>query len=241
MEIAALQINASSFEKIEHLTQGLKTDVLALPEVFEIGWYPEKFAVIDNGRTTNFLSNLAKKLNINIIGGSYITDGRNVCPVFNRNGEPVAQYDKMHLFRVDGEEKYIKPGKNPVMVELEGVKIGLTICYDIRFPEIYRAYAKAGADLFVNVAAWGAHKPVQWEVMTRSRAAENQIPLVALTQCGGQNLGHSRIIGRDGEILAEIKDDEGIIRAEIDFSKGTKFGILDDIQENYEVKYEKAC
>jgi predicted amidohydrolase len=238
MEIAALQMNAGGFEKVERLTQGLKADLLILPEVFAIGWFPEKFKS-DNGETVEFLSGLAKKLNTNIIGGSYIRDGYNTCPVLNRKGELVARYDKMHLFSVDGEEKYIKPGTNPVMVELEGLKIGLTICYDIRFPEIYRAYAKAGADLFVNVAAWGAHKPVQWDVMTRSRAAENQTYMVALTQCGGQNLGHSRIINYNGEIIAEITD-EGLMCAEIDFDDVQKFSTLNDIKENYEVIYEKS-
>lgn len=70
------------------------------------------------------------------------------------------------------------------MVDIEGIKTGLTICYDIRFPEIYRAYRKAGADLFINCAAWGLNKPVPWECMTRCRAVENQTFMVALTQSG---------------------------------------------------------
>ena len=70
------------------------------------------------------------------------------------------------------------------MVELDGVKIGLTICYDIRFPEIYREYRKQGADLLVNMAAWGAEKKIPWDSMTTSRAVENQAYFVALTQTG---------------------------------------------------------
>ncbi len=238
-------MSAGNFEKVERLTQGLKADFLVLPEVFELGWEIEKFNINDNGKTLSFLSGLAKKLDINIIGGSYITDGRNTCSVINRKGELVAQYDKMHLFRVDGEEKYITPGKNPVLVEIEGIKIGLSICYDIRFPELYRAYAAAGAesafsgaDLFVNVAAWADGKFAQWDAMTRSRAAENQTYMIAVNQCGKGYLGHSRMINYNGEIIAEIQD-EGIMQAEIDFDDIVKFGIQDDIQEKYEVVYEK--
>ena len=132
------------------------------------------------------------------------------------------------------------------MVNLDGMNIGLSICYDIRFPEIYRAYRKAGADLLVNVAAWGLHKPAPWEVMTRSRAAENQIYMVALTQSGyiendEWNIGHSRIIDYNGNVISEIKDQqEGLMCATIDlkdmYDFRKKCAILDDIRDIYEVE-----
>ena len=251
MEIAALQMHAklgdraANFEKTERLLEGVEADIIVLPEYFDIGWCPE--GSLDNGEAAEFLSGLAKKLNANIIGGSYIERRGdklfNTCPVFNRAGELVAKYDKMHIFRAGGEDKYLSPGTNPVMVELNGVKIGLTICYDVRFPEIYRAYMRAGADIITNIAAWGAQKPVPWEVMTRSRAAESQSYVVALTQSGGENLGHSRVIDYKGEILTEIKEGEGIIKAAIDLNEmhefRRKFCTLTDVKENYEVVCEK--
>ena len=94
---------------------------------------------------------------------------------------------------------------------------GLTICYDIRFPEIFRAYREAGADLLVNMAAWGSKKPIPWEYLTGARAVENQCYMIALTQSGKikdneYNIGHSRIFDYCGETIAEIKDQrEGIM------------------------------
>lgn len=200
----------------------------------------------------NFLSSIAKTYDSWVIGGSIITkqDGKfyNTCPVFNRAGELVAAYSKNHLFSYYGcdEGKYITNGENPVMVNIEGMKVGLTICYDIRFPEIYRAYRKAGADLLVNCAAWGLKKPIPWECMTRCRAVENQIYMVALTQSGyieddEWNLGHSRIIDYKGETIAEIKDQkEGAMTTVIDLKPMYEFRekckCIDDIRENYEVK-----
>jgi nitrilase len=135
------------------------------------------------------------------------------------------------------------------MVNIDGIKVGLTICYDIRFPEIYRAYRKAGADLFINCAAWGLSKPIPWECMTRSRAVENQTFMVALTQSGyiendEWNIGHSRIIGYKGETISEIKDQkEGAMSATLDFTPMYEFRdkctCMNDIRTNYEVVYEE--
>ena len=202
--------------------------------------------------TINFLSVIARTYSAWFIGGSVITkqDGKfyNTCPVFNREGELVATYSKNHLFSYYGsdEGKYVEKGNSPVMVNIEGVKVGLTICYDIRFPEIYRAYRKAGADLLVNCAAWGLKKPIPWECMTRSRAVENQAYFVALTQSGyiedGEwNIGHSRIIDYKGETISEIKDQkEGAMTAVIDlkpmYDFREKCRCIDDIRDNYEVK-----
>ena len=202
--------------------------------------------------TINFLSVIARTYSAWVIGGSIITkqDGKfyNTCPVFNREGELVAAYSKNHLFSYYGsdEGKYVEKGNSPVMVNIEGVKVGLTICYDIRFPEIYRAYRKAGADLLINCAAWGLKKPIPWECMTRSRAVENQAYFVALTQSGyiedGEwNIGHSRIIDYKGETISEIKDQkEGAMTAVIDlkpmYDFREKCRCIDDIRDNYEVK-----
>lgn len=231
------------------------TDVLVLPEVWSVGWscpnFQESAQDLNHGSIHNFLSELAKKYNINIIGGSYITkkDDKyyNTCPVFDNNGKLVTSYSKMHLYSYYGcdEGKYITEGSSPVMVDICGVKFGLTICYDIRFPEIYRAYAKSGADVLVNCAAWGSKKPVQWEMMTKSRAIENQCYMIALTQCGHikndeYNLGQSRIIDYNGNELAYINNIEGITSAELDIAKMYEFRkkspTMQDIKSYYEVK-----
>ena len=231
------------------------TDVLVLPEVWTVGWSCKNFQKtaqnIENSSVIYFLSEIAKKYNTNIIGGSFITENNglyyNTCPVIDRNGKLVATYSKNHLYSYYGcdEGKFITVGESPVIVDLDGISFGLSICYDIRFPELYRAYRKAGADILVNCAAWGSQKPIPWEVMTKSRAVENQCYMIALTQCGytenGEyNLGESRIIDYKGEEIASISENEGIVSAEILLNDMYEFRdkctILNDIKENYEVK-----
>ena len=231
-----------------------QTDVVVLPEVWPVGWACRYFQKSSDyqSEVLRFLSSVAKEYNTNVIGGSFIEKTGNgffnSCPVFDRNGRLVAKYSKNHLFSYYGcdEGKYIQKGSSPVMVELDGVNFGLTICYDIRFPEIYRAYRKNGADVLVNCAAWGLNKPVEWEVMTKSRAVENQCYMIALTQCGEieneeYNLGQSRIIGYKGEEIASILDNkEGIVFGSLNITSLYNFRekckVLNDIKDNYEVK-----
>ena len=238
---------------VENLEQ--KTDVLVLPEVWTVGWecscFRNSAQNLSNSSVINFLKNLAKQYEFNIIGGSFITEDNgnfyNTCPVISKEGELITTYSKNHLFSYYGcgEGKYVSAGKSPVMVELDGVKFGLTVCYDIRFPEIYRAYRKSGADILVNCAAWGSKKPIPWEMMTKSRAIENQCYFVALTQSGKineteSNLGQSRIIDYKGEELTSIMHGEGIVTATLSMSDMYDFRdkctVLNDIRDNYEVK-----
>lgn len=252
----------ANFHKVMDLiNNNLKkgTDIVILPEVWTVGWMPKLFKDsaenIEESETIEFLSELAIVYNTNIIGGSFITekDGKfyNTCPVINRDGELVVTYNKMHLFSYYGcdEGKFVQNGENPVLIDIDGVKIGLTICYDIRFPEIYRAYRKAGADLLVNMAAWPMSRAVHWESLSKARAIENQCFMVALTQSGlieGEeyNLGHSRVIDFNGEVVSEIKNTkgsgEGAMFAEIKFKEMYEFRekctVLLDIHDTYDVQ-----
>lgn len=267
INVSCIQMNAkigdkkANFAKVEMLIDrdAKGADIIVLPEVWTCGWSPKIFQEsaenLKNSETIEFLSRIAKKHNSWIIGGSFITEQNghfyNTCPVLNRKGGLVAVYSKNHLFSYYGcdEGKFVEAGKSPVMVNIEGIKAGLTICYDIRFPEIYRAYRKAGADLLVNCASWGLKKPIPWECMTRSRAVENQTYMIALTQSGyiendEWNIGHSRIIDYKGETISEIKDqNEGAMSAVLDFAPMYDFRdkctCMNDIRETYEVVYEE--
>lgn len=266
INISAIQMcskigdKTANFEKVLNLIKrdtSKEVDLIILPEVWTVGWACEEFRKnaenLEDSETVRFLSNIAKEYNSYIIGGSFIQkiDDEtylNTCPVLNKNGELIATYSKNHLYSYCGcaEGSFVKTGEKAVMVEINGVKIGLTICYDIRFPEIFRAYRKAGAELLVNVAAWGSKKPTPWEVLTKARAIENQAFLVALTQSGqidetDWNIGHSRIIDYLGKTVCEIKDQqEGAMNYSIDFTEMIEYRnectILQDIKKNYEVK-----
>ena len=265
-KLSALQLNSitgnvqANIEKVKHLiSQNIESDVdiIVLPEVWTVGWACEEFTQsaehISESAVIKFLSEIAKKYNAHIIGGSFIRkddDGKlyNSCPIFNRKGELVAIYDKNHLYSYCGctEGSHITAGNSGLVINIDGVKTGISICYDIRFPEIYREYRKLEADLLINMAAWGISKPIPWETLTRARAIENQAFMVALTQSGKvdnktTNIGHSRIFDYLGETVTEIKDQkEGFMTYTFSFDKMKEYRkectILRDIKDKYEVK-----
>lgn len=266
LNISAIQMcsrvgnKLANFDKALALTkQFVKkgVDVIVLPEVWTVGWDCKEFRqsaeYIENSETIKLLSNIAKMFNAYVIGGSFIQKideetFYNTCPIINRNGELIAAYSKNHLYSYCGciEGSVVKPGENLVMVDIDGIKTGISICYDIRFPEVYRAYRKAGAELLIDMAAWGSKKPIPWEMLTKARAIENQAFMIALTQCGPinikeWNIGHSRVIDYLGKTVSEIKDQrEGAINCTLSFDKLREYReqcpVLKDIKEDYEVK-----
>lgn len=264
IKILAVQMEAVIADKYANFDKLLKlipnntdVDLVILPELWSVGWACDRFVEsaeqLETSEIIDFLSNIAKDKKVNILGGSFIRKERdnyyNTCPVINSCGELIAVYDKNHLFSYydDCENKYITAGKNPVIVDINGIKIGLSICYDIRFPEIYRAYRKSGADLLVNMAAWPLSRQIHWDTLTRARAIENQTYMVALTQTGvlptgAKNLGHSLIYDYSGNILSEINNIEGCMTAELNMEEMYKFRekctILNDIKQNYEVVFQ---
>lgn len=254
--IGDLNLNIETVKNLlrANLEKYESVDFVFLPEVWTVGWdcpsFEESAETFENSKAVEMLQAVAKEFNVNIIGGSFVRREAdklfNTCPVINREGKLIASYDKNHLFSYygDNEGNYITHGQNPVMVEIEGVKLGLTICYDIRFPEIYRAYRKAGADILVNMAAWPKSRKIHWDSLTTARAVENQSYFVALTQTGllsdgSENLGHSMIIDFEGKVLKEIEEKEGGIYAEADLEKMYDFRekctVLKDIKDSYEV------
>lgn len=264
IKIAALQLESvigdvdANLEKVRTLLEkGLREltpNIIILPEVWNVGWDCKEFRAnaesFSESKTIELLKEISKKYNSYILGGSIIENENNEffnsCPVISPNGEIIAKYRKNHLFSYYdcNEGFYVKRGENPVIVTINGYKIGLSICYDIRFPEIYRAYRKAGADVLVNMAAWPLGRKKHWLSLTRARAVENQSYFIALTQTGtlsdgSKNLGHSLIYDYNGEVLDEIINSEGIIYAELDLKPMYEFRekctVLNDIHTDYEV------
>ena len=253
--IGEVELNIESVKNLLRANLAKYTpDFVFLPELWTIGWdctsIPAGAEIIEEAKSVKMLQEIAKEYKINIIGGSFVEKKGNklfnTCPVINRKGDLVCTYNKNHLFSYlgDTESSYITAGSNPVMVELEGVKLGLSICYDIRFPEIYRAYRKAGADILVNMAAWPKTRKIHWDTLTTARAIENQSYFVALTQTGvlkdgTKNLGHSMILDYKGDILDEINEIEGGIFAEVNLEEMYEFRdkcrVLEDIKDSYEV------
>lgn len=202
-------------------------DVIVLPELWTTGYDLERLDTIadSNGeRTRSFFSELAKKYNVTIVGGSVAVvrgkDVFNTLVVFNREGELIKEYAKAHLFRLMREEQFLAAGDQDGLFELEGVPAAGFICYDIRFPEWIRSHVLQGAGLIVVPAEWPTPRIEHWRNLLVTRAIENQSFVVACNRVGSDPDnsfgGHSIVINPWGEILAEADDTEQILFAEVD-------------------------
>ena len=211
--------------------------LVALPEYFLVIGASDEVRLAarerpDDGPVQQFLSAAAKRYGVWLVGGSlplFADDAakmRNTCLVFDDHGRRIARYDKIHLFGLElGTERYdesrtIEPGDKVVAFDSPFGRIGLAICYDLRFPELFRALGEV--DLLVLPAAFTeitgrAH----WELLLRARAIENQCYLLASAQggrhpTGRMTHGNSMIVDPWGEVMARMDKGAGIIVAEID-------------------------
>ena len=153
----------------------------------------------------------------------------NTCAVFAPSGEVVARYRKVHLFDVDvpmggryRESESTTPGAEPVVAEVAGLRLGLSVCYDVRFPELYRALSAQGAEALVVPAAFTLHTGKDhWHVLLRARAIESQAYVIAAAQWGKhprnrQTYGKSCIVDPWGEVIAQATEGEGVVTASFD-------------------------
>lgn len=223
--------------------EGESFDLIVFPETWSIGWDCKNFQnnaeMVENSATINFLKNIAMSFKATVIGGSFIqkTGGgeyKNTCPVISKDGRLITTYEKMHLYSHQGSEenKYLSTGEELKILDLGFIKIGLSVCYDIRFPELYREYSKKGVEVFVNVAAWSNKKLEHWDIMHRARAIENQCFMVVADQTGKIsrneiNLGHSMVINPWGDIIAMLEAQEDCLTAEIDLNE------VKDLRKNF--------
>jgi nitrilase len=209
----------------------------ALPENFYLIGRKEgdKVAVREadgSGPIQQFLSDVSRKNRIWIIGGTapICSDDdkrvRGACLVYDDSGRRVARYDKMHLFQFDnGTERYDEPrtvqaGTRAVALESPYGRLALSVCYDVRFPELYRGLGEFDV-MFVPSAFTVPTGAAHWETLLRARAIENKAYVVAPAQggthAGGRRTwGHSMIVDPWGEILALREEGEGVVLAEID-------------------------
>ena len=191
------------------------------------------------GPTTDPFAEIARERHCWVLAGSHAeTSGDprrpyNTAVLFDRSGALVARYRKLHLFDVavddgpsDTESERITPGDRAVVAEVDGVGLGLSICYDLRFPELYRALALAGAQVLAVPAVFTERTGRDhWEVLIRARAIENGAWVIAAGGCGAGGpgaipaWGHSMVVDPWGRIVAQAGMDEAIVRAELDLDR----------------------
>ena len=237
MKVACLQMDmllAKPEENFSHAAKLVKQameaqpDVLVLPETWNTGFFPrENLQALcdrDGSRVRQVFGALAAQYQVNIVAGSVsnLRDGRvyNTAMVFDRTGACIASYDKTHLFTPMGEDNYYTPGDRLCTFSLDGVKCGLIICYDVRFPELTRSLTLPGLDMLFVVSQWPKVRTFHLRSLTTARAIENQMFLVCCNSCGtaGQTVygGNSAIIDPWGETVALAGETEEILTADCD-------------------------
>ncbi|WP_223066678.1 carbon-nitrogen family hydrolase [Paenibacillus caui] len=204
-----------------------KPDVIVLPEMWNTGYALDRIQELADPSAKDsraWISAFAAKHGIHIVAGSVAEKGedgqvRNTMLMFDRQGREAGSYSKIHLFRLMQEEKHLTAGNQAVTFELDGVQCGASICYDIRFPELARSLALAGAKVLFLPAEWPHPRLYHWRTLLAARAIENQMYVVACNRVGESGsdrfFGHSMIIDPWGEIVAEGGEEETIVTAQI--------------------------
>jgi predicted amidohydrolase len=230
--------NLETAERLVAQAAASGADLVVLPEKWNVigdaAVYHATAEPLEGGESVGAMSEWARRHGITLVGGSIAErrEGRaklsNTSVVFDPDGQVVAVYRKIHLFDVEvggvvyRESEAEEPGDEPVVAEAEDWRLGLTVCYDIRFPELYRILALEGAELVTVPAHFTTPTGKDhWHVLMRARAIENQLYVVAAAQIGETlpgkpAYGRSLIADPWGIVLAQAPDEETVISAELD-------------------------
>ena len=228
MDVLPSQPDANFVHAAELIAQAMteQPDVIVLPESWDISFLPRNATpeLYENSysRAVREIGDLAKKHNVNIVAGSVsrYQDGKlyNCCCVFDRQGSLICTYDKVHLFTHVGEDKRYQKGETLGTFLLDGVRCGVIICYDVRFPEIVRTMCLDGMDMLFVVCQWPKARIEMLQTLCRARAIENQIFVACCSACGtaGDRVcgGGSTIYGPSGQLLAAGENEQTILSAD---------------------------
>lgn len=238
MKVALIQMEVVAGAVAENRERGLrlarkaasKADVVILPEIWTTGYSlrnVEEWAEDETGSTLTGLKEIAQTFHTTIISGSipFRQGGKifNSACVMNQAGELIACYHKIHLFQFMGEERFFAPGWERCTFPVYGATAGLAICYDLRFPELFRSLTMDGASVIFVPAEWPGARGEHWRTLVQARAIENQVYICAVN-CVGQHrgnpfYGHSLLVSPGGDILAKGGDGEEIVYGEIDLDQ----------------------
>jgi predicted amidohydrolase len=253
MRIAAIQLEVTDAEPVAERVRRAAdlvraqagADLVVLPEL----WVPGAFAYtrwVDtaealDGPTVDALAVAARDVGAHVHMGSFIErDGAeryNTSLLLGPDGGVQAAYRKIHLFGFgEGEPTLLGAGKDVVVVDVRGTAVGLSTCYDLRFPEMYRALLDAGAEIVLCVAGWPAARIEHWSTLARARAIENQVVMVAVntagTHAGKEMGGRSVVVDARGRVLAEAGGIEDVLTVQVDVPDvqqwRTRFPVLAD-------------
>jgi predicted amidohydrolase len=205
-----------------------KGALLALPEMFSSGFSMNVagIAEAEGGETETFLSSLARDHGLFVTGGvvTRAPDGRglNQSVTFGPDGARLARYSKIHPFSYGGETNHYAAGTEIVTWRWGDVTVAPFVCYDLRFPEIFRAAAKRGAQLFTVIANWPEPREAHWLALLKARAIENQAYVLGVNRCGRDPKlaysGRGQLIDPRGNVRVDGGNPEGVFGADVDLA-----------------------
>lgn len=219
---------AECIEKIKSIVNNISDiDLLIFPEMTLTGFImkSDKFTEDLVGATYLYFSSLAKEKKCAVMYG-VIEKGKrknfNTLVHLNNQGKIIATYRKIHPFAYSKENIFYGKGKEVVITRVKGLKIGLSICYDLRFPELYRYYAKEKVDMIVDIANWPDTRIEHWRTLLKARAIENQCYVAGVNRVGDDPKlhynGFSSVFDPMGKEIVAVENEEKVIVAEIDKS-----------------------
>ncbi|HEV8292611.1 MAG TPA: carbon-nitrogen family hydrolase [Tepidisphaeraceae bacterium] len=240
------QANHDKVRKLLEKTRPEKGSLVVLPEMFDTGFTMEVAKVSDEktGVTRKFLADLAKELGVWVMGGFVNSDaksGRNEAAVFDPQGKEAARYQKIHPFTRGGEARCYSAGCEVKTFRWGDFTVCPFICYDLRFPEIFRMAVRRGVNLFLVIANWPLPREGHWATLLEARAIENLAYVVGVNRAGNDPkyvyFGRSRIIDPHGKVIAEAGREETVISADVEIgiveAWRKDFPALSDIHAEY--------
>jgi omega-amidase len=202
------------------------SDVVVFPELWSTGYDLERTQEHATPTDKGVFAEVAKLANehsIHIIGSLLSAKGdehSNTAVIHSPQGQLLGEYNKAHLFRLMEEDKHLVPGREAPVFDLPWGTSALAICYDLRFPELFRKYALAGARAVFLTSEWPYPRLMHWQTLLKARAIENQLFMVACNRVGESGkwsfFGHSAIYGPSGELIVGAGDEETLLTAMID-------------------------
>lgn len=216
----------ANYDRARMLLDGCDTDLIILPEMFSSGFSMNVEAVAepDPSTTEAFLKGLAQMHDAATLGGLVRKNengsGRNELIAFAPSGVELGRYQKNRTFRYTGESEHYENGTEVSVFEWQDWKIAPLICYDLRFPELFRRATAKGAELLIVIASWPSVRVEHWITLLRARAIENLAYVVGVNRTGSdpgnEYPGRSVVIDPRGEIVADAGSEEGLVTADID-------------------------
>jgi predicted amidohydrolase len=217
--------NKERCEKLTKIAYKNNSDLLIFPEMTLTGFTLDTMSIAEEDESSNslhYFSNLALTYQMGIVAGVVLRKGKsfqNCAIAFSRGGVQLCQYAKIHPFSIAGEDKFISGGNSLSTFECKGLRFGVTICYDLRFPALYTALADR-CDCIINIASWPAARIDHWHTLLKARAIENQIYIIGVNRTGvdGNSLEYvesSCAYSPDGKQINSIISDQGVKIIEI--------------------------